>query len=74
MVAAIRNIFYLCTVKSQERHEVAASKQRFLCLQLISNSIDRIECGSSNAHKVSALEYLTARNAVSLLSKFQEYE
>lgn len=68
MVATMRIIYYFCTVKNQERHEVAARKQRFLCLNLLVKN-KRIECGSSNARKVFALDYLTARSALSLCLK-----
>ena len=62
MVATFRNIFYFCNVKTHLRYIAAATKQRFLYPYLISK-ISRKECGSSNAHKVSADEYLTAPTA-----------
>ena len=68
MVATMRIIYYFCTVKNQERHEVAARMQRFLCAILISK-YSRLECGSSNAHKVFAQWNLTAPAAF-LLSNF----
>ena len=61
-------IYYFCTVKNQERHEVAAKMQRFFCPNLFVKN-KRIECGTGNSHKVFALDNLTARNALSLLSK-----
>ena len=64
----MRYIFYFCNVKNQERHDVAAEMQRFLCPIYIVNS-KRKECGSSNARKVSARMNLTAPIALSLLSK-----
>ena len=67
-VVTMRYIFYFCNVKSYGRHEVAANKQRFLCPLHIVNS-KRKECGSSNARKVFALDYLTARSALSLCLK-----
>ena len=67
MVAAIRNIFYLCTVKLHERHEVAASKQRFLCPILLVNS-KRKEWANSNVPEVSARVNLTAPTALSLFN------
>ena len=66
MVATMGIIYYFCTVKTTERHEVAARMQRFLCLVISKNK--RIECGSSNARKGSALLALTARNALSFMS------
>lgn len=54
--------YYFCGVKTQERYESAASKQRFLCL--INRTIKCIDWGSSNAPKASALECLTSRNAL----------
>ena len=63
MLARYKYNFYFCNVKTQGRYEAAANVQRFLYQLNILNS-KRIECGSSNAHKVSALEYLTARNAL----------
>lgn len=67
MVATMGIIYYFCTVKSYERHEVAAKMQRFLCAILISK-YSRLECGSSNAHKVSARMNLTAPSAFCLMS------
>lgn len=69
MTATMDNILYFCNVKTTERHNVAASGSVF-CAFILSKLNNRIECGSSNAHKVTALLNLTARNAVSLLSKF----
>ena len=60
-------IYYFCTVKKSERHEVAARMQRFLCLVIGKNK--RIVCGSSNARKGPAHLALTARNALSFMSK-----
>ena len=67
-VVTMRYIFYFCNVKNQERHDVAAEMQRFLCPNLLLK-YKRKECGSSNARKVFALDYLTAPIALSLLSK-----
>lgn len=63
MAVSIGNIFYFCTVKTLERHEVAAKMQRFLCPEFISKNIGRNEWGNSNIPKVFALKYLTARTA-----------
>ena len=53
--------FYFCTVKTLLRHIVAAKMQRFLCPNLLVKDTERIkECGSSNARKVIAEQYLTA--------------
>ena len=65
MITRLENIYYFCNVKSQRRHDVAAERSVFCVLNLLVNS-KRIECGSSNARKVSAFENLTARNALSL--------
>lgn len=62
------NNLYFCTVKTYLRHEVAAQMQRFLC-HLISIKNKRIEWGRSNRPKATADKCLTARNALSLLSK-----
>ena len=67
MVASSKINFYFCKVKSEVRYEAAAKMQRFLCPILIVN-YNRKECGSSNAHKVSALLNLTAPTAVSLFN------
>ena len=67
MFVSMRMIFYICTVKITERHEVAAKMQRFLCHSILVNS-KRKECGSSNAHKVSARLILTAPIALSLFN------
>jgi len=69
MTATMDNILYFCNVKSLRRHEVAAQGSVFCALFLFVYS-NRIECGSSNAHMVSPQLNQTARNAVSLLSKF----
>ena len=63
------NNLYFCGVKTSERHEVAAQMQRFLCLLTYSINICRIEWGRSNRPKDLAQLVLTARNALSLLSK-----
>ena len=67
----MRYNFYFCNVKSQVRQEVAAMVQRFLCHIYIVNS-KRIVWGNSNVPKASALESLTARNALFILSKLIE--
>ena len=59
MVATFRNKYYFCGVKTHERSEAAAYKQRFL-YPYISVYSSRKECGISNDHKVFAREYLTA--------------
>ena len=72
MAASSKYIFYFCNVKSEERHEVAARKQRFLCPNLlVDNKRKRMEWGSSNAPKVSALDNLTAPCAAFFNVKFQ---
>ena len=65
------NILYFCGVKTQLRHEVAALKQRFLCPILLVKS-KRIEWGRSNRPEATAVECLTARNALYLLFKTQQ--
>ena len=71
MVVRLKNSFYICTVKIVERHEVAASKQRFLCQlsNLVNNK--RKEWGCSNAPVVLAQLDQTAPTALSLLSNFK---
>ena len=59
MIAVSREIFKFAPSKSYERHDVAASEQRFLCRHL-SNKYSRKERGRSNAPKVSARMNLTA--------------
>lgn len=66
MAATLRKIFYFCSVKSEERHEVAAYRQRFLCLNFIVKN-KRNECGTGNSHEVSALWNLTTRIALSFV-------
>ena len=61
---SLAKILYFCNVKSQRRHEVAGLSSVFRALILLVK-YKRIECGSSNAHKVIAFENLTARNALS---------
>lgn len=67
MVATMRIIYYFCTVKTSGRHEVAAKCSVFCALNLLENN-KRIEWGRSNRPEVFAQKYLTARNALSLLS------
>ena len=77
MVLLFKKIFYFCTVKTYLRHDVAALMQRFLCSNFIVKYTERImECGSSNARKVSADEYLTTPCALfCLMSKtYLNYE
>ena len=62
------NILYFCGVKLTVRCEAAAKEQRFLC-HLISIKNKRIEWGRSNRPEDLAQLVLTARNALSLLSK-----
>ena len=64
MAATLRKIFYFCSVKTSKRHEVAATERSVFCVPNFIRNIDRIECGTGNSHEVSALEYLTTRNAV----------
>ena len=57
----MKKIFYFCGVKTLVRHNVAAMMQRFLWSNLLLKDTERIKvCGSSNAHGLFALEYLTA--------------
>ena len=67
MAASFKINFYFCNVKIYERYDSAAKMQRFLCPKLLVNS-KRKECGSSNAHKVSARMVLTAPIALSLFN------
>jgi hypothetical protein len=66
----MRKIFYFCNVKSNERYIAAASKQRFLCPNILVNS-KRKEWANGNVPKVSARLNLTVPTALSLLSKFK---
>lgn len=63
MAATMNYILYICNVKTQMRHEVAAKGSVFCVTNLLVNS-NRIGGGSSNAHKGLAFETLTHRNAV----------
>lgn len=67
MVATMGIIYYFCTVKNQERHEVAATCSVFCAQNLLENS-KRIEWGRSNRPMVFAQKYQTARNAVFCMS------
>lgn len=60
---SMAKILYFCNVKPNKRHEVAAKCSVFRAYNLL-EKIKRIECGCSNAHKVSACLDLTARNAL----------
>ena len=64
-VSSSKNILYFCNVKIQMRHEVAGNASVFRAFKLVEN-YNRIECGSSNAHKGFAFGTLTTRNAVFL--------
>ena len=70
MTATMDNILYFCNVKNQGRHDVAAKGSVF-CVLTLSEYYNRIECGSSNAHKGFAFDTLTTRNAVSLCQKLK---
>ena len=61
---------YFCGVKTQERYNAAANKQRFLCHKIVNSK--RIDWGNSNVPKASALECLTSRNALLFIVKIQE--
>ena len=63
----MKKIFYFRNVKTTERYEAAATKQRFL--YRLNRIIKRIEWGCSNVPKGTAQLALTTRNALSLLSK-----
>ena len=67
MVATIRNLYYFCGVKSVERYEAAAEKQRFL-YPYISVNNKRKEWGKCKLPKVSARLNLTAPIALSFMS------
>ena len=67
MVASSKKIFYFCNVKSYERYEAAARKQRFLYPSISVNS-KRKEWGNSNVPEVSARMNLTAPTALSLFN------
>ena len=60
---SMAKILYFCNVKSNGRHEVAGNASVFRASNFL-EKIKRIECGRSNAHKVSARLNLTARNAL----------
>ena len=62
----MKEILYFCNVKTTERYEAAALKQRFLC-PLNGNS-KRIDWGNSNVPKGSAQLALTSRNALSFIN------
>ena len=71
MAATMDKILYFCNVKTSKRHEVAAIIGSVFCVKKLFRNINRIECGTGNSHEVSALKYLTTRNAVFCLSKLQ---
>lgn len=62
----MKKILYFCNVKTTERHEVAASGQRFLCHR--NGNFKRIEWGCSNVPKGTAQLALTTRNALSFIN------
>lgn len=63
----MRIIYYFCTVKTYQRHEVAARSSVFCVINLVVNS-KRIEWGRSNRPEATADKCLTARNALSFMS------
>jgi hypothetical protein len=67
MVATLKNSFYLCGVKSNERYEAAAQKLRFLC-PLGSIKISARSGCTVMSPRISARLILTAPIALSLLS------
>lgn len=68
MAATMNNILYICNVKNQLRHDVAAKGSVF-CVSVLLVNYNRIGGGSSNAPKGFAVDTLTHRNAVSLCLK-----
>lgn len=64
-------IFYFCGVKTQLRYIAAALSSVFCASNLLVNS-KRKEWANGNVPKVSAVEYLTAPTALSLLFKTQQ--
>ena len=68
---SMKYYFYICTVKTVLRHDVADLMQRFLCPNLLVIDTERImECGSGNTRKVIAEQCLTAPCALfCLMSK-----
>ena len=64
------NILYFCGVKFIKRHEVAAQKQRFLCLNFIIKNI-AVSCVVAVMPTRFRLMSLTARNTASFMSKYQ---
>ena len=65
MAATLKNSLYICTVKSQRRHEVAAESSVF-CVGILLVNPNRIEWGNNgNVPKGFAFDTLTTRNAVS---------
>ena len=66
MVATFRKILYFCSVKTTERHEVAAKMQRFLCPEI--SKYKRNEWGRSNRPEGTAQLALTTRIALSFMS------
>ena len=66
MVATMEISFYICTVKTYQRHEVAARSSVFCAFNLVNNK--RIEWGKSNRPEATADKCLTARNALSFMS------
>lgn len=70
MVVRLKNSFYICTVKFVERHEVAASKQRFLCTQYLVLNNKRKEWGTGNRPEVNCncSTNLTAPTALSFIN------
>ena len=60
-------IYYFCTVKSYERHEVAAWSSVFCAINFLLK-YSRLECGTSNGHKVTARMNLTTPSAFCLMS------
>jgi len=69
MFVSMKMIFYFCNVKNQERYIAAALRSVFCTLTLLVRYSRIKVCGSSNAHKVIALDFLTAPCAAFLLSK-----
>ena len=70
MAATLKNSLYICTVKSQRRHEVAAESSVF-CVGILLVNSNRIEWGNENVPKGFAFDTLSARNAVSFCQKLK---
>ena len=71
MVATLKNSLYICAVKSETRHGVAAESSVFCVTSLLANHFRVHVWGNGDVPRVSAFLNLTAHGAILFMSKIK---